>query len=232
MNSTLSQLRNMLETVARALGEDLLEKVVFVGGCTTGLLITDEFSKEEVRYTDDVDLIIDVIGYAQWAEFQDQLGEKGFHVSMEDDVICRLRLGELKVDFMPDDEKILGFTNIWYAKSMENAQNYSLADDLTIRLLTPPFFIATKLEAYLGRGNNDPILSHDLEDILNLVDGRGEIVEEIHETDEDVRAYIAEQIGKLLDHNDFEYAVQGNVRGNKDRADLIYERLEAMKAGN
>ncbi len=232
MNSTFGQLNNMLETVARALGDDLLERVVFVGGCATGLLITDDFAKEEVRYTDDVDLIIDLIGYAQWAEFQDQLSDKGFRISMEDDVICRMRLGELKVDFMPDDKEILGFTNIWYAKAIENAQSYSLTDDLEIRLVSPPFFVATKLEAYLGRGNDDPMLSHDLEDILNLVDGREELVEEIRETDEGVRSYIIEHIGKLQGHRDFEYAVQGNFRGNTGRAELIYERLEAMKAGN
>jgi len=36
----------MLEKVADALGDELLPQVVFVGGCTTGLLITDEFTKE------------------------------------------------------------------------------------------------------------------------------------------------------------------------------------------
>lgn len=232
MNSTFGQLKNMLETVARALGEDMLERVVFVGGCTTGLLITDDFAKEEVRYTDDVDLIIDVIGFSGWAEFQGKLREKGFRESIEDGVICRMRLGELKVDFMPDDREILGFSNIWYTKSIENALDYSLSDDLTIRLVSPPFFIATKLEAYLGRGNDDPLASHDLEDILNLVEGREELVEEIGAIDQDVQAYIAGEVGKLLDHKEFEYAVQGNFRGNTDRASLVYERLEAMKAGN
>jgi predicted nucleotidyltransferase len=230
MSSKYEQLKGMIETVARALGDDLLEKFVFVGGCTTGLLITDDFSKEEVRYTDDVDLIINVVGHAQWAELQNQLRNKGFMESMEDDVICRMRLGDLKVDFMPDDEDILGFSNQWYAKGLELAQDYSLADDLTIKLLTPPFFVATKLEAYLGRGDDDPLASHDLEDILNLVDGREELVEEIEATDEDVRNYIAEQIGLLLEHRNFDYAVQGITRGDKDRASLIFERLETVKA--
>ncbi len=47
----------MLETVAQALGRDLCQEVAFVGGCTTALLLTDEFSREEVRYTEDVDLV-------------------------------------------------------------------------------------------------------------------------------------------------------------------------------
>jgi predicted nucleotidyltransferase len=123
---------------------------------------------------------------------------------MEDDVICRMRLGELKVDFMPDDENILGFSNRWYAAALKAAGNYRLSDEFTIRLLTPPFFVATKLEAYLGRGCDDPLGSHDLEDILNLVDGREELLSEIADAEEDVRDYIAEQIGALMEHGDFE----------------------------
>ncbi|PCI21045.1 hypothetical protein COB64_00800 [Candidatus Wolfebacteria bacterium] len=229
MSSVNSQLTDMIKRVAIALGDDLLQRVAFIGGCTTCLLITDEFSKEEVRFTDDVDLIIDVLGYAKWVEFQGQLKSKGFHVSMEDDVSCRMRLGELKVDFMPIDEKILGFSNRWYAKSLETAKDYLLDDNLTIKLLASPYFIATKLEAYLGRGNNDPLGSHDLEDILILIDGREELVDEIKAADEDVRLYIAEQFAALLQHEYFDHAVQGFTRSNKEREDLIYKRLQIIR---
>lgn len=230
MSSAYEQLTGMIETVAIALGDDLLKQVAFVGGCTTGLLITDEFSKEEVRYTDDVDLIINVVGFARWLAFKDQLKAKGFHESMEDDVICRMRLGALKVDFMPDDESILGFSNRWYAAALQDARDYTLRDDLTIRLLAPPYFVATKLEAYRGRGKNDPLASHDLEDILNLVDGREELVDEIAAAEHGVRDYIADQFTALLAHPGFEYAVQGIVRGSPSREDLIFERLDAVKA--
>lgn len=220
----------MIESVAIALGDDLLRGVVFVGGCTTGLLITDEFIKEEIRYTNDVDLIVDVISYAKWADFQDKLRTKGFRESAEDDVNCRMRLGELKVDFMPDDEKILGYSNRWYSDGIASAQDYQLTDDLVIRILEPLYFVATKFEAYIGRGNNDPLSSHDLEDILNLVDGREELVDEVLAAHQNVRQYIAEQIKQLLNHKDVDYAVQGIVRGNSARGDLIFKRLESMVA--
>ena len=96
MSETYNQLLAMIETVARALGDDLLPDVAFVGGCTTGLLLTDDFTRESVRATDDVDLIVNVMGYGQWYQLKEQLKEKGFSESMEDDVICRLRLGELQ----------------------------------------------------------------------------------------------------------------------------------------
>ena len=229
MADNYNRLHEMIVTVARALGPDLLQEVAFVGGCTTGLLLTDAFSREAVRYTDDVDLIINVVGYARWAAFQERLRARGFREAMDEEVNCRLRLGELKVDFMPDDERILGFSNRWYAAGLAAAQPYGLAEDLTIRLLTPPFFVATKLEAYLGRGNDDPQGSHDMEDILTLFDGREEIVREIAAADQDLRNFIAHQIGLLLASDGFDYAVQAAARGDWDRQMLIYERLEAVR---
>ncbi|WP_307720393.1 MULTISPECIES: hypothetical protein [Bradyrhizobium] len=154
-------------------GKDL----VFVDGCTTALFITDEITLEGVRATDDVDLIVDLVGRAQWAQLQEQLRQKGFAESPQDDVICRMRLSNLKVDFMPDDESILGFSNPWYGKGIETAASHPLTDTITIKRLTPELFLATKLEAY--RGNNDLLGSRDTEDILLVVDGREEIVAEI-----------------------------------------------------
>lgn len=66
----------MLEVVAKALGEDLCQEVAFVGGCTTALLLTDEFTREDVRYTDDVDLVVHLTGYAQWQTLVTQLKQK------------------------------------------------------------------------------------------------------------------------------------------------------------
>jgi len=130
---------------------------------------------------------------------------------------------------MPDDGKIVGYSNRWYAKGFTSAQAYKLNDEITIKLLTPTYFIATKLVEYLGRGNNDPQASHDMEDILNLFDGRKEIIQEIAKAGADVRNYIAWQIGQLLDNDDFGYAVQATARGDRDREDLIYERLGATR---
>ena len=226
MSETYNQLLAMIETVARALGDDLLPDVAFVGGCTTGLLLTDDFTRESVRATDDVDLIVNVMGYGQWHQLKEQLKEKGFSESMEDDVICRLRLGELQVDIMPDDASVLGFSNRWYAEALKTAQHIQITDDLSIRLLTPPYFIATKLDAWLGRGNSDAF-HRDLEDLLNLFDGRPSLVEELSAAPEELQAFVAEEISKLLELQDFEYAVQSTARGDLQREEIIFERLEA-----
>lgn len=173
------QLLYMLETVAEAIGDDLRDRLVFVGGCTTALFITDPITLEDVRLTNDVDLIVDLAGYGEWIELEEQLFGKGFTISPQDKVICRMRLGELIVDFMPDDERILGFSNRWYAQGIETAVSHPLTGELEIKHLTAPLFIATKLEAYRGRGGDDPLGSHDLEDVVIVVDGREELLAEV-----------------------------------------------------
>lgn len=220
----------MLQTVASALGGELRERLVFVGGCTTALFITDEITLEGVRATDDVDLIVDLVGFAEWAKLQSQLRQKGFAESQDDAVICRMRLGDLKVDFMPDDAAILGFSNRWYAKGIETAVTLALTDELNIRRLTPELFLATKLEAYLGRGQGDLLMSRDLEDILLVIDGRKEIVAEIQAADVDVREFIAEQFAALLKNPDTDHFLAGNIQGPEGRVDIVRARFAAIAA--
>lgn len=122
--------RKMLLMVATALGRDLLDEVAFVGGCTTSLLVTDEFSLEAARFTDDVDVIVNIVGRLEWYKFQSMLKGRGFTVSPEDEILCRMRLVGLKVDFMPHDGSILGFTNRWYEKALATADPYKISDEL------------------------------------------------------------------------------------------------------
>lgn len=219
----------MIAVVARALGPDLLKKVAFVGGCTTGLLMTDAFSKQQVRHTDDVDLIVHVVGHVGLASLQAQLVGCGFSHSMEYDApICAMRLGHLRVDFMPDDETVLGFTNRWYAQALESALPFALPDGQVIRLLTPAFFMATKLESYLGRGNNDPLGSRDVEDVLTLVDGRAELVQDLQTAGLELRSFVATELQRLLPLVPFSYAVTSAAGNDAGRERLIFERLEAL----
>lgn len=219
----------MLEVVAKALGEDLCKEVAFVGGCTTALLLTDEFTLEEVRYTDDVDLVVQLTGFSQWQKLVEQLKHKGFRQSPQDEVICRMRLGELKVDFMPEDPEtanLLGCNNRWFTDGLATAQWHTLPSGAGIRLFSPPYFLASKLEAYAGRGAQNPLGSQDLEDILNLVNGREELLKEVKTAAPELSAYLAETLAGLLGNNDFGYLVQDAAHGDQEREQIIWQRLK------
>lgn len=221
----------MLEVVAESLGIELCQEVAFVGGCTTALLLTDELSLEEVRYTDDVDLVVHLTGYAQWQELVEQLQQKGFRQSPHDNVICRMRLGELKVDFMPEDAEtanLLGCNNRWFKDGLASAQWHTLPNGLGIRLFTPPYFLGSKLEAYAGRGAKNPLASQDLEDILNLVNGREELLGEVDAAPLELRTFLADALTALLRLNDFGYLIQNAANGDHEREQIIWQRLHHL----
>ena len=110
---------------------------------------------------------------------------------------------------MPLDEKILGFSNRWYKSAMDSAQEYEIERDIRIRVVTAPYFCATKLEAFRGRGKGDYLASHDLEDLLTVVDGRPELLDELQSASEGVRSYIAGAIGQILKSRQFIDALPG-----------------------
>jgi predicted nucleotidyltransferase len=228
----LNEHKRMIAQVVRSLGADLTSQVAFVGGCTTGLLIDDAFAREGVRHTDDVDLIVHVVGYGGWYQLQQELRKRGFREDVDEDApICAMRCGELRVDFMPDDPEVLGFSNKWYREALASAFDYSLDEGMTIRLVSPEYFIATKLEAYRGRGNEDPLSSRDIEDLLTIIDGREQIIDELSKGSAALNAYVASAIGELLKEDDFHYAIQSAARGDRDRHDRIVSRLRIIAAG-
>jgi len=95
----------------------LLQDLVFVGGCTTELLITDE-AAVPVRTTKDVDAVMALGSYDAYIKVAEQLRGLGFTEDQSEGApMCRWRAGELILDVMPDDERALGFTNRWYTVS-------------------------------------------------------------------------------------------------------------------
>jgi predicted nucleotidyltransferase len=222
-NPNLEMLRIAIEN----LGE-LADEMVFVGGCTTGLLITDE-GAAEVRATDDVDSIIEVTSYAQYNTFSEKLKKIHFREDTRDGApTCRWVKGETVLDVMPLDEKVLGFTNRWYKPAIDTAEEREILSGMTIRVISSPYFCATKLEAFDGRGAGDYLASHDLEDIITVIDGRAEIIDEISSAPEDVCTYISDKIDGLLKSRQFLDALSGYLlpdEASQGRLKILMDRL-------
>lgn len=223
--------RALLEAAARAL-QPLLEELVFLGGCTTGLLLSDP-AAAGVRPTTDVDTIAEVASYGAYAKLSERLRELGLSEDTSAGApLCRWRIGALLVDVMPTSQEILGFTNRWYTPALATAQPTQL-DELQIRVITPVYFLATKLEAFCARGRADIGGSHDLEDILTVIDGRPEIVEEVQSAQADVRAYIAAVFQELLSTRAFTDALPGFLlpdAATQARLPLLIGRLNKLAA--
>jgi len=135
--------------------QELRDYVVFVGGATISLYADRPVL--EVRPTDDIDVIVEILNYKQRQQLEERLREIGFLNDVESGVICRFKIKGITVDIMPTDDPSIGFKNKWYPKGYEDAENYTLDDGQTIRILTAPYYLATKLEAFKGRGGRRPV---------------------------------------------------------------------------
>ena len=221
--------RALFESVVRLLAP-VLDELVFVGGCTTGLFITDR-AAAGIRPTKDVDAIVDVTSYAKYAALSERLRALGLAEDTTPSApLCRWREGDIIVDVMPVDEHVLGFSNRWYPAAIETAQRFGIAGH-DVRVVTPALFIATKLEAFHGRGRGDLVASHDLEDIIAVVDGRPEIVNEVAAASTNVRHYIASELRALLDNRDFTEALGGFLlpdTASQGRRSLLEGRLRSL----
>lgn len=221
--------RALFESVVRLLAP-VLDELVFVGGCTTGIFVTDP-AAGDIRPTRDVDAIVDVTSYAQYIALADRLRGLGLvEDTSEGAPLCRWRQGTVIVDVIPTDAGVLGFSNRWYPAAINTAQRLDIAGH-GVRIVTPALFIATKLEAFHGRGGDDVFASHDLEDIVAVVEGRPEIVDDVAAADEQVRGYIASEIRALLDNPSFVEALTGFLlpdAASQARRPILERRLRVL----
>lgn len=217
-----------LRTIAAALGPELCAEFVFVGGATAGLLLTDP-AAAAVRTTLDVDAVVAADSLSQFYDIERRLEARGFMRSPQDDVICRWRhaASGLSFDLMPVAGHILGFTNPWYDEAVRTATRIGIGHGLDIRCVSAPAFVATKLAAYLDRGRRDFLASHDLEDVLNLVDGRAQLADELAGASAALRAMVSQTLTELLAHPDFANVLPG-LLAEPERVGLVLERLRRM----
>lgn len=204
----------MMELVADRLGERLRKAMVFVGGAVAGLLITDP-GQPAIRPTEDVDMIVHATVRADYQKIEAALRERGFVNDMSRDApICRWRVGGVTVDVMPTLKEILGFSNPWYPYALATAEETQLPSGTAIRLVSPPVFLATKFEAFGDRGGGDYLFSHDLGDLISVVDGREELIDECRAVEATLKGFLRDRFAQLLAAPAFIEALPGHLPGD------------------
>lgn len=218
----------ILTLIAKSLGT-LCDSLVFVGGCATGLLLTTPRA-QAIRATQDVDVVVHAVSTADYHAMERAVESRGFKHDLSPEApICRWVLQGVALDLMPSQPGILGFHNRWYPLAIETATQIKLSG-MDIRLITAPVFVATKFEAFHGRGNNDYLASHDLEDIITVVDGRPELMQEIDQAEGELRRYIAAEFNALLEDRDFLMALAGHLPGDAASQARLPELIHRMRA--
>jgi predicted nucleotidyltransferase len=224
----------LLREVAQRI-EALLPRLAFLGGVVVDLFVTEPTARPS-RATKDVDVVIDLVHYGQYAEtLRDELVQLGLEEDMTTGAPrCRWRFTDAPrhvVDIMPTKGEVLGFSTEWYAEAFQSAEPFQVPGGPVIRLVTPPYFLATKLAAFHDRGRQDPIVSHDLEDIIAVVDGRASLVMELQAAPSGVRAFVAAAWSELLETGEVPALLEAHLgpdEASQARAGLVLARIEAM----
>ncbi|MBX3032316.1 MAG: hypothetical protein KF865_00195 [Bdellovibrionaceae bacterium] len=185
-----------------------------------------------IRPTEDVDTVVQVANMGELERLRVLLRKKGFQESPEEKNICRFRNGELILDVMPDDFNIYGFTNRWYKPGIDAKIEFPLKAR-TIKIFSALYLLATKMEAFLGRGQSDFFTSHDIEDIVNLFDGRPFLGNEVRESTSEAGEWIRGCLRDWVARPEFADAVEAHVTERENsfaRREIVLERMRAASS--
>jgi len=176
--------------------EELSSEVVFVGGATVSLYSSRP--EVETRPTDDVDIVVEILHYKDYAAIEERLRSKGFINDVQSGVICRYSIHGITVDVMPTSEDILGFSNKWYPEAFARSVSLDLGEGISVRIFSAPYFLATKLDAFVDRGENEGRFSSDFEDIVHVLNNRQQVWDEMRDADGQLKQYLKGEFAKLL----------------------------------
>lgn len=218
----------MLQKVATVLAA-VPQTVVFTGGATISLYL-DDVSAPDIRPTDDVDCVVEITSRTEYYRLSELLRSLGLEESTEAGApLCRWQYEDITIDVMPCDESVLGFSNRWYTPGMANSIPYQLPNGRVIQIFSVPYLLASKIEAFIGRGNRSFYFSADIEDIVAILDGCDRLEAEVQQVDIEVRRFLArwfrserEAIREVIP------AFLSSVARNAGRGRVVQERIERL----
>ncbi|RWY51606.1 hypothetical protein [Mucilaginibacter gilvus] len=217
-----------IKAVNEALKE-LEHEYVFVGGATVSLYATNAAAVNAVRPTDDVDILVELASYKGYTELDKRLLDIGFKNDMTSGVICRYKIQGITVDVMPTHPEAMGFSNKWYPEGFQTAINYRLDNQTDIKIFSLPYFVATKWEAFKGRGT-DYRTSTDFEDLVYVFENADDFEEQMETAPEHLASYLRGEFEPILDRDDFEEGLYAHLAGGYGGIDANYIRNRIIMA--
>jgi len=180
-------------------------------------------------------VIAEITTYTEYFDFSLRLKECGFREdSGENPLNCRWVHDRLVLDVMPVDQGILGSVNGWYRDALSSAQIVTLPSGISIRVITAPYFLGTKVEAFRERGNRDFLASRDLEDFIAVIDGCESILEESSIAPAKLQRYLANAVRELLSESQFLEVLPGYLlpdETSQRRLPGLLSKLGVVSAG-
>ncbi len=220
-NPELVLFRNTLKRM-----EPMLPELVFAGGCATSLLFSEPGFIRPIPPQ-----WLDVI-----ANTQGELGHMGLTIKLkeigmrEDTMIGRGRwkMGALTVCFWNVDPVFNPFASRFIRDAFAMPRKMAAGPGLNVKIATVAFFMAMKLEAFLGRGLANFQSSDDLNDLVSLLAARTEIAFDLRLAAPPVRSYIQRGFAELKPKSDFQEAIKRILNYDARLIELALARLNEV----
>ncbi len=223
-NPQIESLEKVAEILAR-----VPERFVFTGGATI-VLYVDEIIRDELRSTKDVDCVVEIFSRAEYYQLSEKLREVGLEESAESGILCRWQFEGMLIDIMPCGEEVLGFSNRWYVEGVKKSITYTLPSGRNIFIFPPLYILASKVEAFRGRGDSF-YHSKDIEDIVVLLDGCAELSEEFDRASGEVKFFLQQWFQENIeDLKDAAYNF--SPTSSASREDLVIDLIERFAQVN
>ena len=199
----------------------------FLGGSVLSILVNDP-TVDAIRVTKDIDIVVGVRTRSEFHKQERELEAHGFrHDTSEDAPICRWLADGVVVDVLPVREEVLGWRSQWFEQALHAAQAVDIEGHV-VKVVTAPFFVAMKLEAFEDRGNGDFIGSTDFEDVICLFNGRRNVVDEIM-AEPIVCDGIRTKFSRYVKIPDLEDAVLGFVQTEDNPEEMFLMIMSAFR---
>ena len=125
------------------------------------------------------------------------------------------------------------FRKYLVCSAITSSNSHALPSGTEIQLIDPVHFVATKLEAFDGRGDNDFVMSHDLEDVVCVLDGRPELEDEVADAAQEIGIYVRRRLRDFMDNPLFIESLPGHLpgdAGSQARLPILIEKLKRLVA--
>ena len=149
---------------------------------------------------------------------EDELRALGFSNSMDPDApTCRWTIDSCVVDVIPIGYAMNAYHDEWTPDGIKYSDRLEVEAGVWIRHVNAPYLVAIKLETFSDRGKGEYQYSQDIDDIILLLDGRPDLIQEVKDSDTKVGCFIATEFRRLLTVPEFVDAIPAHLVGEEQR---------------
>ena len=210
------QYRESMRAVVETFGAGSAD-FVFLGSCVLGLYSRP--TGGTFRRTIDADVASTVTPWSIQAKRLADLCSRGV-VEPDERIACRYHLPgkNIAVDVLSPEGMNVGNITDWFLRAIAQAATFTLDGGTQIRAVTPPYFLALKLEAWADRGR-DAQTDKDAEDIIAVATEVADLADRVRD------AGLAPGISAL-----WLAALQHHGLGVEDLSELVQWHLHPIDA--